>query len=178
MTRIGRNSGSVLAVMETLVHFGAPEGILVDGKPHLGTDRLVPLLRNFRQHLQQLGVTIKFGTRVDDLLVDNAQVVGVKVSDSADNSQKWGYDAVVLAVGHSARDFYQTLLSHNIDLIPKDFAVSYFSSSFIWINGTLLSSSVRIYGGINPPHQRATVAFLPTSFPILYLPDFWHYYRM
>ncbi|KAM1500613.1 hypothetical protein TB2_025458 [Malus domestica] len=123
VTRIGRNSGSVLAVMETLVHFGAPEGILVDGKPHLGTDRLVPLLRNFRQHLQQLGVTIKFGTRVDDLLVDNAQVVGVKVSDSADNSQKWGYDAVVLAVGHSARDFYQTLLSHNIDLIPKDFAV-------------------------------------------------------
>lgn len=43
--------------MKTLVHFGAPEGILVDGKPHLGTDRLVPLLRNFRQHLQELGVS-------------------------------------------------------------------------------------------------------------------------
>ncbi|CAL8172786.1 unnamed protein product [Prunus armeniaca] len=126
VTRIGRNSGSVLAVMETLVHFGAPEGILVDGKPHLGTDRLIPLLRNFRQHLQNLGVTIKFGMRVDDLLVDNGQVVGVKVSDSVDrqsNTQKWGYDAVVLAVGHSARDIYQTLLSHNIDLVPKDFAV-------------------------------------------------------
>ena len=43
--------------MKTLVHFGAPEGILVNGKPHLGTDRLVPLLRNFRQHLQALGVS-------------------------------------------------------------------------------------------------------------------------
>jgi len=43
--------------METLVHFGAPKHILVDGKPHLGTDRLIPLLRNFRQHLQGLGVS-------------------------------------------------------------------------------------------------------------------------
>lgn len=127
VTRIGRNSNSVLAVMNTLVHFGAPAKILVDGKPHLGTDRLIPLLRNFRQHLQRLGVTIKFGTRVDDLLIENARIVGVKVSDSKDNSQsdiqKLGFDAAILAVGHSARDIYQMLLSHNINLVPKDFAV-------------------------------------------------------
>ncbi|CBI15586.3 unnamed protein product, partial [Vitis vinifera] len=127
VTRIGRNSGSVLAVMKTLVHFGAPESILVDGKPHLGTDRLIPLLRNFRQHLESLGVTIRFGTKVDDLVVEDANVVGVEVSDSREksehNSQKLRYDAVVLAVGHSARDAYQMLLSHNMDLVPKDFAV-------------------------------------------------------
>ncbi|KAK2646599.1 hypothetical protein Ddye_021794 [Dipteronia dyeriana] len=127
VTRIGRNSDSVLAVMNTLVHFGAPKNILVNGKPHLGTDKLIPLLRNFRQHLRRLGVTIKFGTRVDDLLIENAQVVGVKVSHSKDKShqdfQKLGYDAVILAVGHSARDIYQMLLSHNMNLVPKDFAV-------------------------------------------------------
>ncbi|KAF5181460.1 FAD/NAD(P)-binding oxidoreductase family protein [Thalictrum thalictroides] len=127
VTRIGRNSDSVLAVMKTLVHFGAPPNILVDGKPHLGTDRLIPLLRNFRQHLQGLGVTIKFGTRVDDLLVENSQVIGVKVSDSRQklhaDSLKLGFDAVVLAVGHSARDTYEMLLSYNVDLAPKDFAV-------------------------------------------------------
>ena len=43
--------------MKTLVRFGAPESILVDGKPHLGTDRLIPLLRNFRQHLLEIGVS-------------------------------------------------------------------------------------------------------------------------
>lgn len=43
--------------MKTLVRFGAPESILIDGKPHLGTDRLIPLLRNFRQHLQDVGVS-------------------------------------------------------------------------------------------------------------------------
>ncbi|KAF8400493.1 hypothetical protein HHK36_013791 [Tetracentron sinense] len=152
VTRIGRNSDSVLAttgknyrievipqlvdnlhcnheVMKTLVHFGAPRNILVDGKPHLGTDRLIPLLRNFRQHLQRLGVTIKFGMRVDDLIVENAQVVGVKVSDTGhelhSDSKMLGYDAVVLAVGHSARDIYQMLLSHKVDLVPKDFSVGF-----------------------------------------------------
>ncbi|KAE9608320.1 hypothetical protein Lal_00026239 [Lupinus albus] len=127
VTRIGRNSGSVLAVMRSLVEFGAPKQILIDGKPHLGTDRLVPLLRNFRQHLQELGVTIKFGTRVDDLVLKDGHVVGVTVSESSDrlrsSSQKMEYDAVVLAVGHSARDIYEMLLSHNLALIPKDFAV-------------------------------------------------------
>ncbi|KAL2936428.1 hypothetical protein RDABS01_011842 [Bienertia sinuspersici] len=126
VTRIGKNSDSVQAVLRTLVHFGAPRSILVDGKPHLGTDRLVPLLRNFRQHLQSLGVSIKFGTRVDDLLVEGATVKGVKVSDvtrdSPIHSHELSYDAVVLAVGHSARDVYQMLLSHNVDLVPKDFA--------------------------------------------------------
>ncbi|KAI3803093.1 hypothetical protein L1987_31242 [Smallanthus sonchifolius] len=127
VTRIGRNSGSVLSVMKTLVRFGAPESILIDGKPHLGTDRLIPLLRNFRQHLQDLGVNIRFGTRVDDLIVENGHVVGLNVSDSSGrlqfSSEKLGFDAVVLAVGHSARDVYQMLLSHNMELIPKDFAV-------------------------------------------------------
>ncbi|XP_019170761.1 PREDICTED: uncharacterized protein LOC109166280 [Ipomoea nil] len=129
VTRIGRNSSAVLAVLKTLVQFGAPKKILVDGKPHLGTDKLVPLLRNFRRHLQELGVTIKFGTRVDDLLVEDGYVAGVKVSDSSDSqrsiSQKLGYDAVVLAVGHSARDTYEMLLSHNVNLVQKDFAVGF-----------------------------------------------------
>lgn len=69
-----------------------------------------------------------FGSRMDDLLVANGQVVGVKVSLSSDkslyDSEKLTSDAVVLAVGHSARDVYQILLSHNVELVPKDFAVS------------------------------------------------------
>ncbi|KAI3677736.1 hypothetical protein L6452_37004 [Arctium lappa] len=72
-------------------------------------------------------VNIRFGTRVDDLIVENGHVVGVNISDSSGrlqfSSEKLGFDAVVLAVGHSARDVYQMLLSHNIKLLPKDFAV-------------------------------------------------------
>lgn len=72
---------------------------------------------------------IRFGTRVDDLLVENGNVVGVEVSDSRSNlkfnSQKLGCDAAVLAVGHSARDIYQMLLSHDTILVPKEFAVRF-----------------------------------------------------
>lgn len=75
-----------------------------------------------------LQVTIKFGTRVDDLHIENGHVLGVMISESADElrlkSQKLECDAVILAVGHSARDTYQMLLSHNVELVPKDFAVS------------------------------------------------------
>ncbi|PKA52898.1 hypothetical protein AXF42_Ash001879 [Apostasia shenzhenica] len=73
-------------------------------------------------------VDIKFGTRLDDLIVENKKIIGVKVSDAKDDlrssSQKLLYDAVVLAVGHSARDVYEMLLRHNVELIPKDFAYS------------------------------------------------------
>ncbi|XP_073132868.1 uncharacterized protein [Henckelia pumila] len=126
VTRIGRNNSSVTTVLKTLIHFGAPYSILVDGKPHLGTDRLIPLLRSFRLYLQKLGVTVRFGTRVDDLLVKDGCVVGVKTSDSREGAsccEELRCDAVVLAVGHSARDTFQMLLSHNVDVVQKEFSV-------------------------------------------------------
>uniref|UniRef100_A0A0E0HEE6 Uncharacterized protein n=1 Tax=Oryza nivara TaxID=4536 RepID=A0A0E0HEE6_ORYNI len=127
VTRIGRNTDGVQAVMKTFVQFGGPPNILVDGKPHLGTDKLVPLLRNFRHHLKELGVNIIFNTRVDDLVVEGGQVKGVVVSDSrlqlGSPNQTLSFDAVVLAVGHSARDTYSMLLRHNVDMHPKSFAV-------------------------------------------------------
>ena len=84
-------------------------------------------------------VTIKFGTRVDDLIEEGGHVAGVKVSDSRDklklSKQTLEYDAIVLAVGHSARDVYQMLLSHNIPVIPKEFSVSFFFIPLVlWIN--------------------------------------------
>lgn len=129
ITKIGKNSDNVQMVLKTLVHFGAPECILIDGKPHLGTDRLVRILLNFRKHLQEMGVQIMFGTRMDDLLVRQTQVVGVQVSDSGGDPRnklrKIESDAVILAVGHSARDVYEKLLEQNVLLIPKDFAVGF-----------------------------------------------------
>ena len=68
------------------------------------------------------------------MLVENGSVVGVKVSDSRNNlinSQQLGCDAVVLAVGHSARDVYQMLVSHDMNLVPKEFAVSFLAKIFM-----------------------------------------------
>lgn len=52
-TRIGRNSGAVRTVLQAFVDFGAPPEILVSGKPHLGTDRMVRILQGFRTRLRE-----------------------------------------------------------------------------------------------------------------------------
>eukprot|EP00899_Mesostigma_viride_P021265 jgi/Mesvir1/2913/Mv13983-RA.1 len=139
-TQIGKNSSDVQTVcsggpqtvLRTLVYFGAPERILVDGKPHLGTDRLVHILRNMRAHLMALGVTFLFDTAMDSLVVERGRVTGVRVRPG---SQKHLHqdapvdvvkaDAVVLAVGHSAREVYTTLLQQGVHLEAKDFAVGF-----------------------------------------------------
>ncbi|CAN0477382.1 unnamed protein product, partial [Discosporangium mesarthrocarpum] len=57
-------------VLSTLVEYGAPERILVDGKPHLGTDRLVRILRALREALVARGATFLFDTKVEGILTD------------------------------------------------------------------------------------------------------------
>lgn len=76
-----------------------------------------------------LQVTILFGTRMDDLVVRDGRIVGIRVSPVTEKSKSacattLEADAVVLGVGHSARDVYENLQSHNVLMTPKDFAVS------------------------------------------------------
>jgi ribulose 1,5-bisphosphate synthetase/thiazole synthase len=143
-TRIGRNSEAVRKVLETLVHFGAPEKILVDGAPHLGTDNLVRLLRNMRNELRDLGAVVRFGARMTNLIVDseNRHVKGVQVQYgksmergvggvAVENTKDQGRsecilaDRVVIATGHSARDVYEILHNCGVHLEPKGFAVGF-----------------------------------------------------
>jgi uncharacterized FAD-dependent dehydrogenase len=125
-TRIGKNSREVRTVLETLVAQGAPERILVDGKPHLGTDRLVRILRQLRQHLQDLGCTFRFGTRVEDIVVrSNGAVGGVIVASDSAAAETIEAEVVVLAVGHSARLLYERLLGHGVHLECKPIAVGF-----------------------------------------------------
>ena len=110
-------ASQVREVLETLVDFGAPSRILLDGKPHLGTDNLVRLLKNFRGELLSLGTTIKWDARVDQLIMgDEPGPVGNGQGAAGDPSGSFVRgvqlasgetlmaDAVVLAAGHSARD--------------------------------------------------------------------------
>eukprot|EP00466_Bigelowiella_natans_P006109 jgi/Bigna1/143095/aug1.75_g17803 len=95
-TNIGRNTDYVRFVFERTMHCicfvtyyddklveaGAPSRILVDGKPHLGTDRLVRILANFRQRLEESGnVRFYFGKRVEEFLVEDTAITGVVIED-------------------------------------------------------------------------------------------------
>jgi uncharacterized FAD-dependent dehydrogenase len=128
-TRIGRNSGPVRFVLETLVKYGAPARILVEGSPHLGTDNLVRLLRNMREDLRALGGEIHFGCRASQFHIENGRVTSVSTEsveeDTSAPTSIQQPDAVVLATGHSARDVYEELHKSGVPLEAKGFAVGF-----------------------------------------------------
>lgn len=107
-------------ILETLVAFGAPQEILCEAKPHVGTDRLRQVLLHFRQELQRLGVDIRYESCVTDLVCSAAQRVQGVIINEADQV---ACDAVILAVGHSARDTYAWLEKRGVLMEPKPFAM-------------------------------------------------------
>lgn len=106
-------------VLQTLVDFGAPEDILVQAKPHVGTDRLRLVLINFRRTLQSLGVDLHFESRLDGFEMNRGRVAAGLLADG----REVPCDSLVLAPGHSARDTYRMLLNQGVRLEAKPFAV-------------------------------------------------------
>jgi len=106
-------------VLETLVECGAPETILVDARPHVGTDRLRATLIGFRRKLLAQGVEFRFATRLTGLQVHSSRIRGVVLNDCDELS----CDSLVLAPGHSARDTYAMLREFGVELAAKPFAV-------------------------------------------------------
>ena len=106
-------------VLHSFVRFGAREDILVDAHPHLGTDKLVRIVRNMREELIKLGVNYRFETRVDDLLIEDGKATGVRIN----SGEEIASDHVVLATGHSARDTFERLQQLGIRMEAKAFAV-------------------------------------------------------
>jgi len=134
-TRIGRNSDDVRVVLKSLVAFGAPPEILVTGKPHLGTDRLVRVLRNAREYLVSKGAEIRFGCTVDQILFENTEDVGdgrvkracgvVVRQNGSETPERLESNAVILASGHSARNLMEHLLTDGIELKYQPFAAGF-----------------------------------------------------
>ena len=116
-TRIHR--GEVRWVMERLADFGAPGSILYDAKPHIGTDRLQSILKNIRDRVEASGSRFNFSARVDDFVMHDGAIAGVSTSAGAELLS----GAVVLAMGHSARDTYELLERRGVALEKKGFAV-------------------------------------------------------
>ncbi|MBL4760949.1 MAG: FAD-dependent oxidoreductase [Mariprofundaceae bacterium] len=123
-------------VLAEFVRFGADKNILVDAHPHLGTDKLVRIIRRMREHLLELGVDYRFNTRVDDILKDKQTATGVRL---AGGEEIMG-DHIILAIGHSARDTIETLHKQGIEIEAKDFAVGVRAEhAQTWVNACQFS---------------------------------------
>lgn len=109
-------------ILEELVSCGAPESILTDAKPHVGTDRLHVVLQNLRKKLLAAGAEIRFSHRLTGLEIQNGTITAVQVS-SPEGSYVLPARQVVLALGHSARDTFEMLYAAGVPIVPKPFAV-------------------------------------------------------
>jgi len=106
-------------VLRTLVRFGASSDIVVDSRPHIGSNKLPNVLLALRAHLEACGVVYAWSDPMVDLLVAQDRVRGVRLRSGAEHPAF----AVVLAVGHSARDIYELAARRGIAGQPKAFAV-------------------------------------------------------
>ena len=111
--------GSVRDVIELLALHGAPEAILVDARPHIGSNRLPKVVTALREKLASVGVQFEFGARVVGLMQKVGRVSGVRLADGREIEAR----AVVLATGHSARDVFVMLAETGVKLESKAFAL-------------------------------------------------------
>ena len=106
-------------VLETFVKFGAPEEILYDNKPHIGTDKLVDVVKNMRKEIINLGGKILFNTKMTDVEIEDSKIVAVQI----DNEIWLDTQVLVLAIGHSARDTFKMIKDRGFDMTKKAFAI-------------------------------------------------------
>ena len=106
-------------ILKTFYKHGAPESILYDNKPHIGTDYLRIVIKNLCEELESLGTTFMFNTKLTNINIDNNCIKGIEV-----NNNKWiDTNHLILAIGHSARDTFRMLHKSGIEMENKPFAV-------------------------------------------------------
>lgn len=118
-TGVHDRSGRNQEVLRLFVKAGAPEDILWDARPHVGTDLLVDIVRSLRAQIESFGGTVEFRSKVTGFQISDGRICGVITEDGRHIVS----DAVVLATGHSARDTFLTLSELGIRMEPKPFAV-------------------------------------------------------
>ncbi len=111
--------GDVRDVIEVLAVHGAPAQILVDARPHIGSNKLPKVITALREHLESAGSEIRFGARVTEVVVRDGRAIGVRLADGAELLGR----AVVVATGHSARDAHDFLARAGVRLEAKPFAM-------------------------------------------------------
>ena len=118
-TLVKDKNGRNKEVLRVLAESGAPEEIMYESKPHIGTDILTAVVKNMREKIISLGGEVRFESKITDIFIENGRVKEVVVNDK----EHIKADIVVLAIGHSARDTFRMLYEHDVPMDAKAFAV-------------------------------------------------------
>ncbi|MEG0392956.1 MAG: NAD(FAD)-utilizing dehydrogenase, partial [Anaerovoracaceae bacterium] len=106
-------------VLEVLAHSGGGEEILTKQKPHIGTDVLKVVVSNIRKEIINNGGSVRFESKVSEILTENQKITGVKLADG----EIIETDQVILAIGHSARDTVAMLNEKGVTIEQKPFSM-------------------------------------------------------
>lgn len=117
----GIKSPLVGVVLDALVQSGAPAEIKVLAKPHIGTDLLPNIVKNIRNNILSLGGKVRFGTKLQRLLIKDGAVRGAVLKTPQGITEE-PFDACILAIGHSARDTLEELFACGVPMMQKPFA--------------------------------------------------------
>lgn len=118
-TAVKDPTGRIQKVLDTFVEYGAPEEVSYLSKPHIGTNRLQKIVKKMREEIISLGGQVCFSSKMTDILVENGAVTGVVVNDV----DTIPCEALVLALGHSARDTFQVIYEKGLEMQKKAFAI-------------------------------------------------------
>lgn len=118
-TQIRDRENRIPWVLKELAKAGAPEDILVKSRPHIGTDRLIKVVRTIREEIVALGGEVRFETRVKDVVIENSTMRAVITQ----NDEVIEADRFIFAVGHSARDTFHAMHSRGVAFEAKPFSV-------------------------------------------------------
>ncbi len=105
-------------VLDTFVRFGAPEEVGYLGKPHVGSDKLRQVVANIRAHIEANGGEFRFSEQLTDVRIKDGRLAQIVTTKGETACEK-----LVLAIGHSARDTFEMLLSRGLVMQQKEFAV-------------------------------------------------------
>lgn len=111
--------GNIQKCLQWFRYFGAPEDILIETHPHIGTNKLPGIITAMRDAILACGGQVLFDTKLTDIIVENDTVKGIVVN----HSERIMGDALILATGHSARDIFRLLYDRNIAIESKPFAL-------------------------------------------------------
>lgn len=109
-------------VLRRFAEFGADESVTYDAAPHVGTDVLTKVVRSLREHVLASGGEIRFATKANRLLSTDGRITGIETVCGGVR-ETVPCSALLLAVGHSARDTLEMLSALGVDLAPKAFSM-------------------------------------------------------
>ena len=107
-------------ITETFVKYGADKKILIENHPHIGSDKIIEIMRDMRRDMIKNGASFHFEEEVKEVLCKDDKIIGVKT-----DKDTYFSDYVILAIGHSAFDSFKMLIDKGVFVQRKDLAIGF-----------------------------------------------------